>query len=192
MTRTILRRLAGPGLIFTGAAIGTSHLVQSTRAGAMFGVALLGVMAGVAALVLNPWYETRQQTVAATALLAAAPAPRAPALHLAENTPAGGIGIFQNSDPENSNFPAHPAPARNPVAAAVPRHRPRPGIFTNSGQENPRFLPRFPRGKRRRHGQSSQYTPVRSVACVGASFHSPRILALATVGVASWKRYPFT
>ena len=44
MTRTILRRLAGPGLIFTGAAIGTSHLVQSTRAGAMFGVALLGVI----------------------------------------------------------------------------------------------------------------------------------------------------
>ena len=39
-----MRRLAGPGLIFTGAAIGTSHLVQSTRAGAMFGVALLGVI----------------------------------------------------------------------------------------------------------------------------------------------------
>lgn len=39
-----LRRLAGPGLIFTGAAIGTSHLVQSTRAGAMFGAALIGVI----------------------------------------------------------------------------------------------------------------------------------------------------
>nr|WP_282099706.1 divalent metal cation transporter [Qipengyuania qiaonensis] len=39
-----MRRLAGPGLIFTGAAIGTSHLVQSTRAGAMFGVALLAVI----------------------------------------------------------------------------------------------------------------------------------------------------
>lgn len=44
MQNSILRRLAGPGLIFTGAAIGTSHLVQSTRAGAMFGVALLGVI----------------------------------------------------------------------------------------------------------------------------------------------------
>ncbi|MBX7500179.1 hypothetical protein K3181_01815 [Qipengyuania sp. YG27] len=44
MTESILRRLAGPGLIFTGAAIGTSHLVQSTRAGAMFGVALVGVI----------------------------------------------------------------------------------------------------------------------------------------------------
>ncbi|MBO6609796.1 hypothetical protein [Altererythrobacter sp.] len=41
---SVLRRLAGPGLIFTGAAIGTSHLVQSTRAGALFGAALIGVI----------------------------------------------------------------------------------------------------------------------------------------------------
>jgi Mn2+/Fe2+ NRAMP family transporter len=44
MPSSFLRRLAGPGLIFTGAAIGTSHLVQSTRAGAMFGLALVGVI----------------------------------------------------------------------------------------------------------------------------------------------------
>jgi Mn2+/Fe2+ NRAMP family transporter len=44
MTASIVRRMAGPGLIFTGAAIGTSHLVQSTRAGAMFGAALIGVI----------------------------------------------------------------------------------------------------------------------------------------------------
>jgi Mn2+/Fe2+ NRAMP family transporter len=44
MQRILLRRLAGPGLVFTGAAIGTSHLVQSTRAGAMFGAALIGVI----------------------------------------------------------------------------------------------------------------------------------------------------
>ena len=31
----------GPGLIFAGAAIGVSHLVQSTRAGADFGFGLL-------------------------------------------------------------------------------------------------------------------------------------------------------
>lgn len=31
----------GPGLIFAGAAIGVSHLVQSTRAGAMFGLGML-------------------------------------------------------------------------------------------------------------------------------------------------------
>ncbi|MBX7495485.1 hypothetical protein K3172_06395 [Qipengyuania sp. 6B39] len=44
MSNNILRRLAGPGLIFSGAAIGTSHLVQSTRAGAMFGLALVVVI----------------------------------------------------------------------------------------------------------------------------------------------------
>lgn len=44
MGNYLLRRLAGPGLIFTGAAIGTSHLVQSTRAGAMFGLALVIVI----------------------------------------------------------------------------------------------------------------------------------------------------
>lgn len=31
----------GPGLLFAGAAVGVSHLVQSTRAGALFGVALI-------------------------------------------------------------------------------------------------------------------------------------------------------
>lgn len=34
----------GPGVLFAGAAIGTSHLVQSTRAGAMFGLGLLGIV----------------------------------------------------------------------------------------------------------------------------------------------------
>ncbi|MCB2066718.1 MAG: hypothetical protein KDE15_08785, partial [Erythrobacter sp.] len=40
----VIRHMAGPGLLFTGAAIGTSHLVQSTRAGAVFGAALIGVI----------------------------------------------------------------------------------------------------------------------------------------------------
>jgi len=35
----------GPGLLFAGAAIGVSHLVQSTRAGADFGLGLLWVLA---------------------------------------------------------------------------------------------------------------------------------------------------
>lgn len=39
-----LQRAAGPGLVFSGSAIGISHLVQSTRAGAMFGLGLLGVI----------------------------------------------------------------------------------------------------------------------------------------------------
>ena len=56
MRNDILRRLAGPGLIFTGAAIGTSHLVQSTRAGAMFGAALMGVIV-LATLLKYPAYR---------------------------------------------------------------------------------------------------------------------------------------
>ncbi|QZD88137.1 NRAMP family divalent metal transporter [Qipengyuania psychrotolerans] len=38
------QRAAGPGLVFSGSAIGVSHLVQSTRAGAMFGLALVLVI----------------------------------------------------------------------------------------------------------------------------------------------------
>jgi len=34
----------GPGLLFAGAAVGVSHLVQSTRAGAEFGLGLVGVV----------------------------------------------------------------------------------------------------------------------------------------------------
>ncbi|MCH1385109.1 MAG: divalent metal cation transporter, partial [Flavobacteriaceae bacterium] len=34
----------GPGLLFAGAAIGVSHLVQSTRAGADYGLGLLWVL----------------------------------------------------------------------------------------------------------------------------------------------------
>ena len=41
---TTLLKSIGPGLLFAGAAIGVSHLVQSTRAGAMFGLGLIGVV----------------------------------------------------------------------------------------------------------------------------------------------------
>ena len=34
----------GPGLLWAGAAVGVSHLVQSTRAGANFGFAMLWVV----------------------------------------------------------------------------------------------------------------------------------------------------
>lgn len=37
-------REVGPALLFSGAAIGTSHLIQSTRAGAMYGLGLLIVI----------------------------------------------------------------------------------------------------------------------------------------------------
>ena len=54
----------GPGLLFAGAAIGTSHLVQSTRAGADFGFALLWMV-----LLINickyPFFEFTQRYTAA-------------------------------------------------------------------------------------------------------------------------------
>jgi len=37
-------RMIGPALLFAGAAIGTSHLFQSTRAGAVYGLALVVVI----------------------------------------------------------------------------------------------------------------------------------------------------
>lgn len=37
-------RAFGPGLLFAGAAVGVSHLVQSTRAGAVYGLSLIGVV----------------------------------------------------------------------------------------------------------------------------------------------------
>lgn len=45
--RSIWWRAIGPGLIFSGAAVGVSHLVQSTRAGAMFGLGLAGVILAI-------------------------------------------------------------------------------------------------------------------------------------------------
>ncbi|MEQ8493323.1 MAG: divalent metal cation transporter [Gammaproteobacteria bacterium] len=39
-----IRDALGPGLLWAGAAVGVSHLVQSTRAGASFGLGLLGLV----------------------------------------------------------------------------------------------------------------------------------------------------
>jgi len=44
MNRSQLRHAIGPGLLMAGAAVGVSHLVQSTRAGAEYGFALLGLV----------------------------------------------------------------------------------------------------------------------------------------------------
>ena len=41
--KNLLRSL-GPGLVFAAAAVGVSHLVQSTRAGAMYGLAMAGLI----------------------------------------------------------------------------------------------------------------------------------------------------
>ena len=39
-----LFRKLGPGLLYAGAAIGVSHLVQSTKAGATYGLTLIGIV----------------------------------------------------------------------------------------------------------------------------------------------------
>lgn len=62
--RTILKNL-GPGLLYAGAAVGVSHLVQSTRAGAMFGFDLV-----LAVLIVNllkyPFFEIGTKYTVAT------------------------------------------------------------------------------------------------------------------------------
>ncbi|MFW6088934.1 MAG: NRAMP family divalent metal transporter, partial [Gemmatimonadota bacterium] len=60
-----LRASLGPGLLWAAAAIGVSHLVQSTRAGAVGGLSLAGVI--LAALVLKyPFFEYGPRYAAAT------------------------------------------------------------------------------------------------------------------------------
>ena len=55
----------GPGLLWAGSAIGVSHLVQSTRAGATAGFALAGVI--IFALILKyPFFEFGPRYAAAT------------------------------------------------------------------------------------------------------------------------------
>jgi len=55
----------GPGLLFAGAAVGTSHLVQSTRAGAVFGLGLLAVVV-LANIIKYPAFRFGAHYAAAT------------------------------------------------------------------------------------------------------------------------------
>jgi Mn2+/Fe2+ NRAMP family transporter len=65
LTARDLRRALGPGLLWAGSAIGVSHLVQSTRAGAAAGLGLAGVI--LAALVLKyPFFDFGPRYAAAT------------------------------------------------------------------------------------------------------------------------------
>ena len=48
----------GPGILFASTAIGVSHLVQSTRAGAEYGFLLLGFVI-IATLLKYPFFEFR-------------------------------------------------------------------------------------------------------------------------------------
>lgn len=55
----------GPGLLYAGAAVGVSHLVQSTRAGAEFGFQLLGIIILVN-IIKYPIFEMGPRYAAAT------------------------------------------------------------------------------------------------------------------------------
>lgn len=65
MKPTSLLRSLGPGLLFAGAAIGVSHLVQSTRAGADFGFGLLWALLLVH-ICKYPFFEYGPRYAAAT------------------------------------------------------------------------------------------------------------------------------
>lgn len=62
--KNILQRL-GPGLLFAGAAIGVSHLVYSTRAGATYGFGLLWLVV-IANVCKYPFFEFGPRYAAAT------------------------------------------------------------------------------------------------------------------------------
>lgn len=64
MKKTLFKSL-GPGLLYAGAAVGVSHLVQSTRAGASFGASMLWVIL-IANFFKFPFFEAAPRYVAAT------------------------------------------------------------------------------------------------------------------------------
>ena len=64
MKKNIFKSL-GPGLLFAGAAVGVSHLVQSTRAGADFGFGLLWVLL-LATIFKYPFFQYGPRYAAAT------------------------------------------------------------------------------------------------------------------------------
>jgi Mn2+/Fe2+ NRAMP family transporter len=65
MISRAFRKSFGPGLLWAAAAIGVSHLVQSTRAGADAGFALVGVIA-LALILKYPFFEYGPRYAAAT------------------------------------------------------------------------------------------------------------------------------
>jgi Mn2+/Fe2+ NRAMP family transporter len=65
MLRSGLLKALGPGIMYAGAAIGVSHLVQSTRAGAGYGFALVWAVVAVH-LFKYPFFEYGHRYAAAT------------------------------------------------------------------------------------------------------------------------------
>lgn len=58
-------KILGPGLIYAGAAVGVSHLVQSTRAGASYGYDLIWILL-LANFIKYPFFEFAPRYVSAT------------------------------------------------------------------------------------------------------------------------------
>ncbi|PKP35104.1 MAG: hypothetical protein CVU00_03970 [Bacteroidetes bacterium HGW-Bacteroidetes-17] len=58
-------KILGPGLIYAGAAVGVSHLVQSTRAGASYGYDLIWILL-LANIIKYPFFEFAPRYVSAT------------------------------------------------------------------------------------------------------------------------------
>ncbi|MDC0870368.1 divalent metal cation transporter [Flavobacteriaceae bacterium] len=63
--KKLMFKSLGPGLLFAGAAVGVSHLVQSTKAGADFGFGLLWALL-IAALFKYPFFQFGPRYAAAT------------------------------------------------------------------------------------------------------------------------------
>ena len=63
-------KTAGPGILFASTAIGVSHLIQSTRAGADFGLLMLGFVI-VVSLLKYPFFEygSRYANVTQTSII---------------------------------------------------------------------------------------------------------------------------
>lgn len=59
------KKALGPGLLYAGAAVGVSHIVQSTRAGALYGFALIGFVLLVN-LLKYPFFEFGSRYTVAT------------------------------------------------------------------------------------------------------------------------------
>ncbi|MCF8369536.1 MAG: Nramp family divalent metal transporter [Bacteroidales bacterium] len=58
-------KIVGPGLLYAGAAVGVSHLVQSTRAGASYGFDLLWILI-IANIIKYPFFEFGPRYAAST------------------------------------------------------------------------------------------------------------------------------
>lgn len=59
------KSILGPGILFAATAIGVSHLVQSTKAGSLFGLSLIGFVA-LANILKYPFFEYGSRYAAAT------------------------------------------------------------------------------------------------------------------------------